>query len=47
MRINADTHLDKALDLDPKVVDYIVSLNPHDFERLRAPFMRRASRWVA
>lgn len=39
--ITSDTRLKKALDLDPRVVDYVVSLNPHDFERLRAPLMRR------
>ena len=39
--IGPGTRLKKALDLDPRVVDYVVSLNPHDFERLRNPFMRR------
>jgi hypothetical protein len=39
--IGPDTRLKKALELDPRVVDYIVSLNPHDFERLRNPLMRR------
>ena len=39
--INANTRLNKTLDLDQKVVDYIVSLNPHDFERLHVPLMRR------
>jgi|SRR5882672_582971 len=33
--------LSAALDLAPGVVDDIVSLNPHDFERLRKPLMRR------
>ena len=36
-----DTRLKNALDLDPRVVDYVISLNPHDFERLRNPLMRR------
>lgn len=39
--IGPDTRLKKALDLDPRVVDYVVSLDPHDFERLRNPLMRR------
>lgn len=39
--INANTRLNKALDLDPQVLDYIVSLNPHDFQRLHNPLMRR------
>lgn len=40
MRINANTRLSRVLDLDPAVVDYIVSLNPHDFKRLHNPIMR-------
>lgn len=39
--LNPETRLNKALDLHPQVLDYIVSLNPHDFQRLRNPFMRR------
>lgn len=39
--VGSNTRLKKALDLDPRVVDYIVSLNPHDFQRLRNPLMRR------
>jgi hypothetical protein len=39
--VGHDTRLKEALDLDPRVVDYIVSLNPHDFQRLRNPLMRR------
>jgi len=41
MTITPETRLNVALDLAPSVVDYIVSLNPHDFERLRKPLMRR------
>ena len=41
MIINAHTRLSHVLDLDPLVVDYIVSLNPHDFARLHHPLMRR------
>ncbi len=39
--IDGNTRLNKVLDLDPKVVDYVVSLRPHDFHRLRNPMMRR------
>jgi hypothetical protein len=39
--ISASTRLNKALDLHPDVLEYIVSLNPHDFVRLRNPLMRR------
>lgn len=39
--IHSETRLKAALDLDPRVVDYVISLNPHDFERLRNPLMRR------
>jgi|SRR5579883_1754088 hypothetical protein len=35
------TRLSNALALGPQVLDYIVSLNPHEFERLRNPYMRR------
>jgi Domain of unknown function (DUF1858) len=39
--IHANTRLNKALDLHPQVLDYIISLNPHDFQRLHNPLMRR------
>jgi hypothetical protein len=39
--INANTRLNKALALHPQVLEYIVSLNPHDFQRLYNPLMRR------
>lgn len=39
--VGPDTRLKGALDLDPRVVEYVISLNPHDFERLRNPLMRR------
>ncbi len=39
--IHANTRLNKALELHPQVLDYIVSLNPHDFRRLHNPLMRR------
>ena len=41
MLITAETRLNKALDLGPQILEYIVALNPHDFERLRNPLMRR------
>lgn len=41
--VGSNTRLKKALDLDPRVVDCIVSLNPHDFQRLRNSLMRRLS----
>jgi Domain of unknown function (DUF1858)/Uncharacterized conserved protein (DUF2249) len=39
--INAATKLAKALELHPGVLDYIVSLDPHDFKRLENPVMRK------
>jgi hypothetical protein len=39
--ISANTRLNKALDLHPDVLEYIVSLNPHDFVRLRNPLLRQ------
>ncbi|HEX4998119.1 MAG TPA: DUF2249 domain-containing protein [Terriglobia bacterium] len=39
--INANTRLNKALEMDPRVLGYIVSLNPGEFQRLHNPFMRR------
>ena len=39
--IHANTRLNKALELHPHVLEYIVSLNPHDFQRLHNPLMRR------
>jgi hypothetical protein len=35
------TRLSQALDSHPDVLELIVSLNPHDFQRLRHPAMRR------
>jgi len=39
--VDENSRLPKALDLHPDVLDYIVSLNPHDFKRLHNPLMRR------
>ncbi len=41
IEVNETSKLAKALQLHPDVLDYIVSLNPHDFNRLRNPLMRR------
>ena len=39
--VDENSRLSKALSLHPDVLDYIVSLNPHDFQRLHNPLMRR------
>ncbi|MBY0358330.1 MAG: DUF1858 domain-containing protein [Candidatus Obscuribacterales bacterium] len=39
--MNADTRLSEALKAGPAVLDYIISLNPHDFERLRNPLLNK------
>ncbi len=39
--LDENSRLSKALSLHPDVLDYIVSLNPHDFQRLHNPLMRR------
>lgn len=39
--IGASTRLNVALELHPDVLEYIVSLEPHDFARLKNPVMRR------
>lgn len=39
--MNGETKLSEALKYNPAILDYVVSLNPHDFERLRNPLMRR------
>lgn len=39
--ISGETRLNKVLDTIPGALDYIVSLKPNDFERLRNPFMRK------
>ena len=41
LQIDENSKLSKALDMHPDVLEYIVSLNPHDFERLRNPLMRK------
>ena len=39
--LNGDLRLSQLLDAHPETLDYIVSLNPHDFQRLRNPVLRR------
>ncbi len=39
--ITPETRLNTVLDLHPRMVEYIVALNPHDFARLHNPLMRR------
>lgn len=41
MTLSAETKLSKALALHEDVLPYIVSLNPHEFERLNNPLMRQ------
>lgn len=38
-RLNGDTRLSVVLEGVPGALEYIVGLRPHDFERLRHPFM--------
>ncbi len=40
-QITGETRLNVALDNIPGAVEYIVSLNPHDFARLNNPLMRK------
>jgi len=39
--MNGDTKLAEALRCNAAILDYVISLNPHDFQRLRNPLMRR------
>ena len=41
LQITGETRLNRVLDSIPGALDYIVSLNPHDFGRLRNPVMRK------
>ncbi len=41
MTLSTETKLSKALALHEDVLTYIVSLNPHEFERLNNPLMRQ------
>lgn len=40
--LTGSSKLKTALALDERVLEYVVGLAPHDFARLRNPFMRRA-----
>jgi len=39
--MNGNTRLSQALDSHPDALELIVSLNPHDFQRLRNPTLRK------
>jgi hypothetical protein len=39
--MNGDTRLSEAIKDRPAILDYIISLNPHDFERLRSPVLNK------
>lgn len=39
--MNGNTRLSEALAANSAILDYVVSLNPHDFERLHNPILRR------
>lgn len=39
--LTGDTRLSEALDAHEAVLEYIISLNPHDFNRLRTPLLRK------
>ena len=41
MLVDGDSKLSRALKLHPDVLEVVVALNPHDFVRLRNPFMRK------
>ncbi len=41
IQVYESAKLSEALKLHPGVLDYIVSLNPHDFQRLHNPLMRK------
>lgn len=41
LAVTESSRLSDALALHPDVLDWVVALNPHDFERLRNPLMRK------
>jgi uncharacterized protein (DUF2249 family) len=41
LELNGNTRLNKVLENIPGALDYIVGLNPHDFQRLRNPLLRK------
>lgn len=41
LNMNGNSKLSEALKYGPEMLEYIISLNPHDFERLRNPLMQK------
>jgi hypothetical protein len=39
--MNGNSKLSEALKYGPQMLEYIISLNPHDFERLRNPLLQK------
>jgi hypothetical protein len=39
--LNGDTRLSEALKASPAILEYVISLNPHDFARLRNPLLNK------
>lgn len=39
--MNGDTKLSEALKASPDILEYVISLNPHDFARLRNPLLNK------
>ncbi|MFA6209799.1 MAG: hypothetical protein WCT03_18175 [Candidatus Obscuribacterales bacterium] len=39
--MNGDTRLSEALKASPAILEYVISLNPHDFARLRNPLLNK------
>jgi hypothetical protein len=39
--MDGNTKLSEALKASPQILEYIISLNPHDFERLRNPLLNK------
>ncbi len=39
--MNGKTRLSEALAASPEILEYVISLNPHDFNRLRNPLLRK------
>lgn len=39
--MNGNSKLSEAIKHNPDVIEYLISLNPHDFQRLRNPLMRK------
>lgn len=39
--MNGDTKLSEAIKASPAILEYVISLNPHDFARLRNPLLNK------